>query len=954
MNHPAIDILNASGLGAQYTGTTHGGEWHAPCPVCRLETGNGGKDRLCVWPKESRAWCRRCEQSFSLPELLAETAGIDVAEARNRLPGLKLRHQKVPSAVQSWPAWQARVEKIVEARMALLEQFDGKYHLKYLVKRGLTLETIRRARLGCNVIMLSYPRDEFGLTPESHPETGKPRSVYLPQGILIPYLDLDERCVKLQVRCDDERYGRYRNLPGSRAASMVLMPEGEVSAVVLLESALDALLCQQEGPENFAFVALGSTNQMPDRTATVLLREVPHVLVATDSDEAGAKAWAKLEEWFPKASRLIVPPGFGKDIGEAYLAGLNVRDWCESGVELAAEGKKRPPEAQPRRSVPAKPVPQAAEPVSPPCSDDMPFTLVESRDEVKRVLAELGKAELLYVDLETAALAEYADDPRAALDPHRARIRLLQVSAGERVYLFDLDRVPLSRFASLFQCPWIAHNAVFDLAHLLHAGLKPQTPYCTLLADNATCNRRLSLVELYETCLNETLDKSHQQSDWSIKPLSEAQLRYAARDVGALVALWARLKGILTPSGERLAQLLYEAQHAVALMELNGIGFDTGAHARIVRRWEKKRAAALKALKALKGPENPNSTAQVAAYFEANATKAQLKSWPRTGGGQLSTATDELAMYADVPAVAAYLEYRRWNDHIKSHGEKLLEHLNPATGRFHPRFTIAAARTGRMSASSPNVQGLPREREFRALFVPRPGNVFVRADYNQMQLRIAALLSGDARLLGAYERGDDVHRLTAARVLGKKVEQVTDAERSLAKAIAFGILFGMGSDGLRRYALSSYGTVLSAAEAGRIRARFFENYPDLARWQKEQVAEAERSGCSVTPMHRVRRYTGPHARDFHTKAMNTPIQGGEAEVMLAALALLPEALQPLGAVPVNCVHDELLVECPKDKADAVESALRCCMEQGMLRVFPRATLNGLVESARGANWGDAK
>ena len=113
-----------------------------------------------------------------------------------------------------------------------------------------------------------------------------------------------------------------------------------------------------------------------------------------------------------------------------------------------------------------------------------------------------------------------------------------------------------------------------------------------------------------------------------------------------------------------------------------------------------------------------------------------------------------LRINADVPAVAAYLEYRRWNDHIKSHGEKLLEHLNPATGRFHPRFTIAAARTGRMSASSPNVQGLPREREFRALFVPRPGNVFVRADYNQMQLRIAALLSGDARLLGAFTSGE--------------------------------------------------------------------------------------------------------------------------------------------------------------------------------------------------------
>lgn len=206
----------------------------------------------------------------------------------------------------------------------------------------------------------------------------------------------------------------------------------------------------------------------------------------------------------------------------------------------------------------------------------------------------------------------------------------------------------------------------------------------------------------------------------------------------------------------------------------------------------------------------------------------------------MSTAAENLVAYADIPAVAAYLEYCKWNDRLKSHGESLAKFVHPETGRLHPSFMIAAALTGRMSASRPNVQGLPKEPEFRALFVPEPGNIFVRADYNQMQLRIAGLLSGDAKLLSAFESEHDVHRLTAARVLGKKVEELEEGDRDKAKAIGFGILFGMGAKGLRAYARSNYGVSMSE-EAGRIRERFLEAYPDLRRWQQEQVRTAIRN-----------------------------------------------------------------------------------------------------------------
>jgi DNA polymerase-1 len=389
-------------------------------------------------------------------------------------------------------------------------------------------------------------------------------------------------------------------------------------------------------------------------------------------------------------------------------------------------------------------------------------------------------------------------------------------------------------------------------------------------------------------------------------------------------------------------------------MQLNGIGIDAASHRTLMRMWRKNRKAAVAALAEMGGPENLNSCQQVAAFFEAHAKKARLASWPRTKGGQLSTAADNLAAYADIPAVTAYLEYCKWNDRLKSHGESLAKFVHPETGRLHPGFMIAAALTGRMSASRPNVQGLPREPEFRALFVPEPGHVFVRADYNQMQLRIAGLLSGDATLLAAFESEHDVHRLTAARVLGKKVEELDEGDRGKAKAIGFGILFGMGPKGLQSYARSSYGVAMSEDEAGRIRERFLEAYPDLQRWQQEQVRKAQQTGCSTTPMGRVRNFTREDREQTYTVSMNTPVQGAEAEVMLAALGRLPKALEPLDAHPVNVIHDEILCECPAEKADEVAVALRGCMEDAMRDVFPSASLTKLIDIGIGPNWADAK
>lgn len=956
MIHSTVEKLNDVGLRARYTGATRGGEYHAPCPFCAKRDGEGGRDRLCVWPHEGRAWCRRCERNYDLAEVLAAQAGISLAAARKQL-GVCVSdapaEQPPVSAVQDHAAWLACAEKLVATCEKNLWGAGGARALAYLRSRGLRDDTIREARLGVHLEERYEKREDWGLRPENHPETGRPRKVYLPgPAICIPYFGADGGCRKVQFRCEQSGDSRYRIVPGSKAAGMVLLPEGNITGVVLVESALDAMLFGQEGPEGWVFAALGSACARPDSVLDAVLRNVRYLLVATDADEAGAAAFQRLRKHYPHAVRLSLPVGMGKDPGEAFQKGLDLQAWCAIGQERVRElgavnrmRKKKPGPTKPKATTTVEVGPEL----------EVRYTLVDTPKVATRALEELGAAAYLGLDIETAALPRYTNRAGAALDPWCSAPRLLQATAGGTVWVFDLRKVPLPGLAPILDRPWYAHNAAFEVRHLLAAEVEPGDARCTMLMDNALTNQSRSLRDLYADHFGLSLDKALQDSDWS-GDLSEAQLRYAARDALAAYHLAEKQRPMLRRQGVgKLARLLYNAQHPVACMALNGLGFDRAQHRCLMEHWREEHKRSLAALSKLPGRDvNLNSPKQLADFFEAHATKEQLKHWPRTDAGSLSTAQEGLASFTDNPAVAALLDYRTWEGLLSRYGDSLAAHLHPDTGRLHPDFRIAAARTGRMAASNPNVHGLPNDAGFRRLFVADPGMSLVRADFNQAQLRIAALLSGDARLLHAYERGLDVHRMTAASVLGKTADAVSPGERSLAKAIAFGLLFGMGSRQLAVYARSSYGVSITEAEAERVRRRFFETYPDLARWQRDRVAEARATGSCVTPMGRVRNFVREEKDNCYTAAMNTPIQGAEAEVLYAALALLPDALAPHGGYLINAVHDEILVECPEDRVDAVEEALRECMEDGMRHVFPCATLNGLVEVGHGRTWGDAK
>ena len=585
--------------------------------------------------------------------------------------------------------------------------------------------------------------------------------------------------------------------------------------------------------------------------------------------------------------------------------------------------------------------------------------LVDTFDAAREVSATLqalsDTGEPWGLDIETMPLSQYRGDKKAGLDPYKSSVRTFQLyPGGDTCWVFDLLALGgLHCVSPLLTRPMVAHNAVFELKHLLHARAAPSRLDCSMLMANALRGDRPGLAVLAADVLGWKLDKALQVSDWG-GTLTEAQRDYAALDAVAAYRLAAELRPQLEaePQGRgRCYQLMADAQRAVARLELGGCPFDTEAHAVLLARCQVDAEAARTDLDTLMGGVNPDSPKQLAGWLASNLPPEALATWPKTKTGALSTNADTLVGLT-LPALEPLSRYKAAKKMLSTYGARYAAHLNPETGRMHPDFLLGATATGRLACRNPNIQNPPRG-EFRSLFAPtEAGRCFVVADYGQIELRVAALVSGDAAMLQAYADGEDLHRKTAAAVLKVAPEAVSGEQRRMAKAVNFGLLFGQGARGLQGYAKASYGVEMSEAEAKRARSAFFAAYPGLARWQKRQQEAAARAGQVRTPGGRVRPLEG--GRQMATASLNTPIQGGAGECFLAAIAALEPELDRLGAVLVNVVHDELVVECPEDRAEDTKAAVERAMVAGFLSVFPEGSTRDLVEAHAGANWAEAK
>ena len=306
--------------------------------------------------------------------------------------------------------------------------------------------------------------------------------------------------------------------------------------------------------------------------------------------------------------------------------------------------------------------------------------------------------------------------------------------------------------------------------------------------------------------------------------------------------------------------------------------------------------------------------------------KLGMKGGKKTKSGY-STAADVLEKLAeDHEIVADILNYRTLTKLNSTYAEGLLNFIQ-ADGRIHGEFNQMVTATGRISSTNPNLQNIPVRtelgRRFRTVFVPKPGCVFIDADYSQVELRILASLSGDAKLIAAYKDASDIHAVTASQVFHVPLEEVTPELRRNAKAVNFGIVYGISAFGL------SEGLSISRSEAKEYIERYFAAYPDVKKYLDGEVAFAHEHGYVKTIFGRRRPVPDINASNFMRRsfservAMNSPIQGSAADIMKKAMNEVNRALRAGGYASriVLQVHDELLIEAPAAEQEAVKALL---------------------------------
>jgi DNA polymerase-1 len=305
--------------------------------------------------------------------------------------------------------------------------------------------------------------------------------------------------------------------------------------------------------------------------------------------------------------------------------------------------------------------------------------------------------------------------------------------------------------------------------------------------------------------------------------------------------------------------------------------------------------------------------------------------------------TDDNTLAAlDHPLAALLRDYRAAKKRAGTYGPGWLKG-SYAGGRVYAGWRQLGADSGRMACAAPNLQNLPRDARYRRCFVAPPGRVLVKADYSQIELRLAAKIANEPAMIDAYARGKDLHTLTARRLLGKN--EVSKADRQLAKALNFGLLYGMGARGFRVYARSHYGVELTEAQARQYRDAFFAAYPGLRRWHRAVGRSGD--GPVATRTLTGRRRLG--VVRFNDK-LNCPVQGSGADGLKRALGLLWERRGECpGAVPVLAVHDEVVVECAADQADAAAAWLKRAMLDGMAPLADPVPVT--VEVAVARTWG---
>ena len=390
----------------------------------------------------------------------------------------------------------------------------------------------------------------------------------------------------------------------------------------------------------------------------------------------------------------------------------------------------------------------------------------------------------------------------------------------------------------------------------------------------------------------------------------------------------------------------------LAEMELAGCRVDKGALVSFGEMLSEKAGALEQEIYAMAGEEfNINSPKQLG---EILFGKLNLPHGKKTKTGWSTNADVLEKLRYEAPIVGAVLEYRQYAKLKSTYADGLLKAMDP-DGRIRTRFQMTVTDTGRLSSREPNLQNIPTRTELgseiRKMFIPAEGCVLVDADYSQIELRLLAHISGDAAMQAAFTSGADIHTATASQVFHVPSADVTHEMRRRAKAVNFGIVYGISAFSL------SQDIGVTVAEAKAYMEAYFATFPGVRRYMDDVVAQAKERGFVETLFHRRRELPEIRSSNFNLRAfgervaLNMPIQGTAADIMKLAMVAVERRLKkelPEAALVLQ-VHDELIVECPAAQAEAAAKLLEEEMEQVVSLSVPLT-----AEAHWGKNWLEAK
>jgi DNA polymerase I len=612
----------------------------------------------------------------------------------------------------------------------------------------------------------------------------------------------------------------------------------------------------------------------------------------------------------------------------------------------------------------------AAEPVSKQ-EGGITVHVVNDEQSLDELVKRLKSAKVISFDTETTSTDQMSAELvgiSLAIDPNEGWYIPVghNVEPGRQLAIEQVINALRSPLTDA-RIPKIGHNLKYDFVMLARNGLRPAPlTFDTMVAEwltNPTSHnlglKNLAWVRLdfRMTEITSLIGTGKKQISMAEVPIEKAA-SYAAMDAIAVIRLQPGLQAELKANAaiKLFEEIEMPLIPVLADMEMTGIGLDIDflkkMSAELQTRMDKIETQVFEHV----GERfNINSTQQL-----SNAIFNRLKLAPpdgtrRTEAGHYSTSAEVLeSLHGKHPVVDLLLEYRELSKLKSTYLDALPEQVNPKTGRVHTSYNQAGSVTGRIASSDPNLQNIPIRtelgRQVRQAFISGKGNNLLSVDYSQVELRIAAHMSKDEAMLAAFRADQDIHAATAAAILGTTLDKVTKEQRRNAKAINFGLLYGMSPFGLTR------SSDLTLAEAEDFVEAYFKQFPGVKGYLDNMRRLAASQGYVETLLGRRRYFPGlksggnpaTRARE-EREAINAPIQGTAADIMKIAMIRVAAALREanLNGHMLLQVHDELVLECPQNELKKTAKVVRTMMENAYNLLIPLKT-----EARYGHDWGD--